>query len=171
MKISWADILTLSRLFITPLLIFTILNDYKYLSAFLVVFTLITDWLDGILARKLNAVTNYGKLLDPAIDKIFTISVLTAFVEKHFISSFIVFLIVTREILITWLRTVMVNKGKVVSASNLGKLKTTLQFIAILLLSLSMKFEGNIFIWLSIIVAYISAFEYFKLFFREKVWT
>ncbi|RMD47738.1 MAG: CDP-diacylglycerol--glycerol-3-phosphate 3-phosphatidyltransferase [Aquificota bacterium] len=170
MKISYADALTISRLFITPIIIFTILKNYYYLSAFLVVFTIFTDWLDGILARKFHDVTSHGKLLDPAVDKIFTISVLTAFVEKHLISSFAVFLIVAREFLITWFRSVMVNKGIVVPASNLGKIKTTLQLAAIFILSLNYSFIGNIVLWFSILVAYVSAVDYLKLFFKEKVW-
>lgn len=171
MKISYADILTLSRLFITPILIFTILKDYYYLSAFFVLITIITDWLDGIAARKFKNVTSYGKLLDPAVDKIFTISVLTAFVEKHMISSFAVFFIVAREFLVTWFRSVMVNKGIVVPASYLGKVKTTLQLASIFILSLNYVLIGNIVLWISIFVAYISAMDYLKLFFKEKAWT
>ncbi len=171
MKISYADILTLSRLFITPVLIFTILKEYYYISAFLVVVTVFTDWLDGIAARKFENVTSYGKLLDPAVDKIFTISVLTAFVEKHMISSFAVFFIVAREFLVTWFRSVMVNKGIVIPASYLGKVKTTLQLAAIFILSLNYIFIGNIVLWFSILVAYISAADYLKLFFKEKAWT
>jgi CDP-diacylglycerol--glycerol-3-phosphate 3-phosphatidyltransferase len=170
LKISYADILTLSRLFITPILIYTILKDYYYLSAFLVILTIITDWLDGIAARKFKDVTSYGKLLDPAVDKIFTISVLTAFVDKHFISPFAVFFIVAREFLITWFRSVMVNKGIVVAASNLGKIKTTLQLLAIFLLSLKFTIIGNVILWISIVIAYISAVDYLKISFKEKVW-
>lgn len=171
MKISYADILTISRLFITPILIFTILNENYYISAFLVLITVFTDWLDGIVARKLKNVTSYGKLLDPAVDKIFTISVLTAFVEKHTVSSFAVFFIITREFLITWFRSVMVNKGIVIPASYLGKIKTSLQLISIFILSLNYVVLGNIILWISILIAYISAVDYLKLFFKEKAWT
>lgn len=170
MKISYADILTIARLFITPLLIYTILNDYYYISAILIIISIITDWLDGIVARNFEDVTNYGKLLDPAVDKIFIISVLAAFIEKQMVSSFALFLIVAREFLITWFRSVMVNKGIVVPASSLGKIKTTLQLIAVFILSLNYVMIGNIVLWISIFVAYISAIDYFKLLFKEKIW-
>jgi len=170
LRISYADALTISRLVITPVIIFTILENYYYLSAFLVVFTIFTDWLDGIVARKFQDVTSYGKLLDPAVDKIFTISVLAAFVEKHLISSFAVFFIVAREFLITWFRSVMVNKGIVVPASNLGKIKTTLQLTAIFILSLNYSLIGNVILWFSIFIAYVSAIDYLKLLFKEKAW-
>jgi CDP-diacylglycerol--glycerol-3-phosphate 3-phosphatidyltransferase len=84
-------------------------------------------------------------------------------VEKHFISSFVVFLIVAREMIITWLRSVMINKGTVVPASFAGKIKTSLQMVAIFLLAINQHFIGNIVIWLSIVVAYISAFQYLRL--------
>jgi len=115
-------------------------------------------------------VTKHGELLDPAVDKIFTISVLVAFVEKQIISTFIVFLIVLREMIITWFRSVMVNRGIVIPASFYGKLKTTLQLVAIFLLSINMTGLGVVMLWLSIIVAYFSAFDYLKLFIKRKVW-
>ena len=163
MKLQIADFLTLSRLFLTPILIFSVLKDLYILSGILVILVILSDWLDGIIARKLKNVTKHGELLDPAVDKIFTISTLVVFVEKHFISSFAVFLIVAREMIITWLRSVMVNKGIVVPASFLGKFKTALQMTGIFLLAINQVFIGNILIWISIVVAYISAFEYLKL--------
>ncbi len=165
-----ANIITFSRLLIIPALIFSILNEYIYLSAFFVLLAVLSDWLDGIVARKYNSVTKHGELLDPAVDKIFTISTLVAFVEAGYISTYLVFLIVTREMLVTWMRSVLVNKRVVVPASYLGKVKTTIQLIAILLLSLKLVLLGNIALWLSIVVAYISAYDYLKVFIKEKGW-
>lgn len=163
MKLGIADFLTLSRLFLTPVLIISVLNNWYILSGLIVLLVIISDWLDGIIARKLKSVTKHGELLDPAVDKIFTISALAVFVEKHFISSIVVFLIVAREMIITWLRSVMVNRGIVVPASIAGKIKTALQMAGIFLLAINQVFIGSILIWISIVVAYISAFEYLKL--------
>jgi len=168
--ISLANLLTISRLVVTPFLIYTILKDLYIISGILVAVAVLSDWLDGIIARKTNDVTKHGELLDPAVDKIFTISVLVAFVEKQIISTFIVFLIVLREMIITWFRSVMVNRGIVIPASFYGKLKTTLQLVAIFLLSINMTGLGVVMLWLSIIVAYFSAFDYLKLFIKRKVW-
>jgi len=168
--IGLANIITFSRLLIVPVLIYTILKEYTVISAVLVVLAVLSDWLDGIIARKYNAVTKHGELLDPAVDKIFTISVLVAFVEMKYISTYLVFLIVTREMLVTWMRSVLVNKNIVVPASYLGKVKTTIQLIAILLLSLKFIFLGNLVLWVSIAVAYISAYDYLKIFIKEKGW-
>ncbi len=168
--IGLANIITFSRLFLIPVLIYSILNDLYLLSGLLVILAVLSDWLDGIVARKSNTVTKHGELLDPAVDKIFTISVLVAFVEKSYISTYLVFLIVAREMLVTWMRSVLVNKNVVVPASFLGKVKTTIQLIAIFLLSIKAIFLGNLALWLSIIVAYISAYDYLKLFVKEKGW-
>jgi len=168
--INVANLVTLSRLAIIPVLIYTIQQELYLLSGFFVLLALISDWLDGIIARKTNEVTQHGKLLDPAIDKIFIISVLVAFVEKHYISTYPVFLIVAREFLITWLRSVMVNKGIVLPAQLSGKLKTTLQLIAVFLLAIGYIDIGNIVLWLSIAVAYISAFQYFQIFYKKRAW-
>ncbi|MBK3331508.1 CDP-diacylglycerol--glycerol-3-phosphate 3-phosphatidyltransferase [Persephonella atlantica] len=169
-SISLANILTLSRLFITPVLIYCILKDMYAISGILVVTAVLTDWLDGIIARKTNDVTKHGELLDPAVDKIFTISVLVAFVEKNIISSFVIFLVITREMIVTWLRSVMVNKGVVIPASFYGKVKTTFQLLSIFLLSINFTDLGILVLWLSIIIAYYSGFDYFKIFLKKRVW-
>lgn len=169
-SISLANTLTLSRLFITPVLIFCILENMHLFSGILVIVAVLTDWLDGIIARKKNDVTKHGELLDPAVDKIFTISILTAFVEKSIVSSFVIFLIVTREMIVTWLRSVLVNKGVVVPASIYGKIKTTLQLLSIFLLSINVVSIGILVLWFSIVIAYYSAFDYFKIFIKKRAW-
>ncbi|WP_028951129.1 CDP-diacylglycerol--glycerol-3-phosphate 3-phosphatidyltransferase [Sulfurihydrogenibium subterraneum] len=170
MSIGLANLITLSRLALIPFIIYFILEDKYFLSGFLVLLAIISDYLDGIVARLSNDVTKHGELLDPAVDKIFTVSVLTAFVSKHYISPFEVFLMVSREMLVTWVRSVMVNKGVVIPAFFLGKVKTTLQLAAILLLALNFIDYGTILLWFSIFVAYISGFEYFMIFYKEKAW-
>ncbi len=170
MTIGLANLITLSRLAIIPFLIYTIQNDYYIISGLLVLFAVFTDWLDGIVARRMDDVTQHGKLLDPAVDKIFTISILASFIEKHYISTYPLFLIVAREMIVTWLRSVMVNRGIVVSAGFYGKLKTTLQMVSIFLFAINFWLAGYIILWLSIVVAYISAIPYFKQFYKEKAW-
>lgn len=170
MSIGLANLITLSRLALIPFILYSILEDNYFLSGLLVILAILSDYLDGIVARISNDVTKHGELLDPAVDKIFTVSILTAFVSKHFISPFEVFLIVSREMLVTWVRSVMVNKGIVIPAFFLGKIKTTLQLAAIFLLSINFIDYGKVTLWFSIIVAYISGFEYFLIFYKEKAW-
>ena len=168
MKIfTGANLISLSRILIVPPLIFSILNEWIYISVALIILAILTDYLDGIVARKYNITSDSGKLLDPAVDKIFTISVLTAFVEKHYISSFWVFFIITREMLITWIRSLGAKKGYIMAASNEGKIKTTAQFIAILFLALKLIILGKVLLLISIVLAYYSASSYFIKMFKE----
>lgn len=170
MSIGLANLVTLSRLFLIPFIIYAILQEKVILAGVFVLLAILTDYLDGVIARLSNDVTKHGELLDPAVDKIFTVSVLVAFVEKQIINSYEVFLIVSREMLVTWVRSVMVNKGIVVPAYFLGKLKTTFQLIAIFILSIKFFDIGRISLWISIFLAYVSAVEYFIIFYKEKAW-
>jgi CDP-diacylglycerol--glycerol-3-phosphate 3-phosphatidyltransferase len=169
--IGYANLITLSRLAIIPFLIFTIEKDYYIISGILVLFAIFSDWLDGIIARRYNDVTQHGKLLDPAVDKIFTISLIGVFIEKGYINTYPLFLIVTREMLVTWIRSVMVSKGTVVPAYSLGKIKTTFQMLSIFLLAVKFITLGVVVLWISIVVSYISGFDYLKIFYKEKAWT
>ncbi len=170
MSIGLANLVTLSRLFLIPFIIYAILQEKVILAGVFVLLAILTDYLDGVIARLSNDVTKHGELLDPAVDKIFTVSILVAFVEKQIINSYEVFLIVSREMLVTWVRSVMVNKGIVVPAYFLGKLKTTFQLIAIFILSIKFLDIGRISLWISIFLAYVSAVEYFIIFYKEKAW-
>jgi len=160
--INVANLITILRAFFAPLIMYFILTEQYYLSAFLIIIAGLTDFFDGIVARKYGKPTYHGKLLDPAVDKIFTISVLTAFVEKHYISSFFVYAIVLREMIITWLRSIVAKEGNSFGASNEGKVKTTLQFLALIFLSLKHILIGKVLLVLSIILAYYSGLNYFR---------
>jgi CDP-diacylglycerol--glycerol-3-phosphate 3-phosphatidyltransferase len=97
----------------------------------------ITDKLDGYVARKYRQITNFGKFMDPLVDKIMVTSALIVLVQMGRISSWIVIVIIAREFLITGLRTLAADKGIVIAASNYGKYKTTFQMIAVIALMLN----------------------------------
>lgn len=84
----------------------------------------ITDWLDGKIARERQLISNLGKLLDPLADKIFVTSALVGLVELRLIPAWAVVIIVAREFLVTGLRTLAVEQGRVIAADRLGKHKT-----------------------------------------------
>lgn len=95
-----------------------------------------TDWLDGYLARKLNQMTNFGKLMDPLADKVLVASALVCLIpykEHHVgIPAWAVIIIITREFLITGLRQLAAGQGVILPADHLGKHKTAWQIITIL---------------------------------------
>lgn len=160
------NLFTLSRAFLALPIIFCILNNYYYIAVSLIMLAILTDFFDGMIARKFNSISKSGELLDPAVDKIFVISVLVAFVEKHYINTYYIYLIILREMLITWFRSINITKNKVIPASSEGKIKTTLQFGAIMLMAIPYQLSievGRALLIISIVVAYYSGFRYFYL--------
>lgn len=91
----------------------------------------LTDKLDGYLARSRNEVTTFGKFLDPIADKLVVLVALAFLLEEGMTSSWVLFIVVTREFLVSGLRMVVASKGVVIAASNLGKWKTATTMVAI----------------------------------------
>ena len=122
----------------------------------------ITDYYDGKIARKYNLVTNLGKLLDPLADKILVISALVALTKFDEISLWFVLIIIFRELLITGLRSIVAAEGVVIAAGNLGKWKTFVQMVVlviIILFPLSFKIN-NILLLIPVILTVVSGAEY-----------
>ncbi len=126
--------LTCLRIIMVP--IFMLAFEFEMFYAAIVIFALasLTDQLDGHLARKNNQVTTFGKLMDPMADKILTISALICFVASNtdFINSWVVIVIITRELIVTGIRLIALGENKVIAASMWGKAKTVSQLVAIL---------------------------------------
>lgn len=104
----------------------------------------ITDWLDGKIARSRGLVTNFGKFADPLADKMLVMTALIVLVGQGLASSWIVAIIVCRELAVTGLRLLLVEQGgTVLAAAWPGKIKTMTQMIAIILLLVdNLPFEG-----------------------------
>lgn len=139
----------------------------------------VTDFIDGYLARKFDAVTTLGKILDPIADKLLVITALIMFLSirvgndgRPWVYSLLVLVILAREIWIMGLRTVAASKGVVVSASKIAKYKTAFQMVAIGFLFLSnysfpfVPFDcytiGNFLLAISVVLSVISAIDYSK---------
>ena len=127
--VNIANALTVVRLVLVPVFIVMVLrgNDMGMLVATLV----FTVALDGYLARRLNLITNFGKLADPIADKALTMSALVLLSCLGQLWWWVTIVIIVRELGITFMRMAMVRKGAVMAASKGGKLKTTLQMVAI----------------------------------------
>ncbi len=95
-----------------------------------------TDWLDGYMARKLNQFSAFGAFLDPVADKLMVAAALIVLVKLGRADAIIAFIIIGREITISALREWMaqLGEGRSIAVSMLGKLKTTFQMVAVLLL-------------------------------------
>ncbi len=94
----------------------------------------ITDYLDGLLARKLNAISNFGKIMDPLADKILVITALIALAFKFaIIPVWLVYVILVRELTVSFFREYFASKKIIIAANLWGKIKTFLQMIGIIL--------------------------------------
>ncbi len=113
-----------------------ILNYGNYIAAVIFIIASSTDGVDGYIARKREEVTKLGKFLDPIADKLLVTAALIALVERNAItgggiSGWAAMIIMAREWIVTGLRLIAAGEGIVISASNLGKIKTVSQMIAI----------------------------------------
>jgi cardiolipin synthase (CMP-forming) len=129
---------TATRILLTPVVMGLILipeetDDVATLAAILFCVAAATDWVDGRLARRWNATTRLGSFLDTVADKLLVSGVLIALAGADRVSPWIVALIVGRELVLMGVRGVIASEGEVMVPSMLGKLKTSVQFVAIAL--------------------------------------
>jgi CDP-diacylglycerol--glycerol-3-phosphate 3-phosphatidyltransferase len=129
---------TATRILLTPVVMGLILipdetDDVATLAAILFCVAAATDWIDGRLARRWNATTRLGSFLDTTADKLLVSGVLIALLGAERVSPWIVAVIVGRELVLMGVRGVVASEGEVMVPSMLGKLKTSVQFVAIAL--------------------------------------
>ncbi len=126
--------LTVSRLFFTALLVICFSVEFPgrfSTAAVLFLLAVVTDYLDGVIARTRGLLTDFGRLMDPLADKILTASVFICLSGLGALPEWAVILIIGREFLITGLRSLAASKGIVLPAEKLGKHKTAWQMVTI----------------------------------------
>jgi CDP-diacylglycerol--glycerol-3-phosphate 3-phosphatidyltransferase len=131
--VSLPDALTIARAASVPFVILLYawdFNGHNYWATALFAAAMATDWFDGRIARSRGHTSPLGSLLDPAADKILVLAVLIMLIDQRVFPGWMVALIVVREFLVTALRLAAVERGVVLHARDLGKLKTWSQAIA-----------------------------------------
>lgn len=133
---NWPNRLSLIRIASVPVITLLLVMDglmwTRYAALFLFIFAAITDFVDGHLARKYNLVTNFGKFIDPVADKLLVLSTLVMLSWHGLLPAWIVVAVLFRELAVDGLRLVAVEQGRVIAASKLGKIKTTVQITLII---------------------------------------
>ncbi|MEA2065733.1 MAG: CDP-diacylglycerol--glycerol-3-phosphate 3-phosphatidyltransferase [Thermotogota bacterium] len=165
--------LTLSRIIITFPVMFSLYfapKDIQWVifSAVLYSIAASTDFFDGYIARKRNQITKLGKFMDQISDKFLVTSVFLVFAYQGYTSFWLVFVVVSRDILVSGLRMHAASEGKVIAANYFGKAKTVLQmtFILFVYIEIIVGFDMPIifqtFQWVVIFVTAISGLTYLK---------
>ncbi|HET6420327.1 MAG TPA: CDP-diacylglycerol--glycerol-3-phosphate 3-phosphatidyltransferase [Geobacteraceae bacterium] len=180
------NILTFFRILIIPALVVLLLSPSKtagFLATLLFALASITDWLDGYIARRMGIVTIFGKFLDPIADKLIVAAALIMLIPSGRAPAWMVLIILSREIIITGLRSIASSEGIVIPASDLGKFKTIFQIVAILCLLLhydyywffgfksqylyvNMHNAGMFYLWIATLITIWSGADYLIKFFR-----
>lgn len=166
------NILTIIRFIFIPFIIISIsLNNY--LSA-LVLFTIssLSDVLDGYIARKFNAITDFGKLMDPLADKLTQISTLITLYIKRVIPIWIVLVLFAKELVLISGASFLYGKQLVVSSKWYGKLSTVLLYLAVVstmiinIYNISIHFDVYIYC-LAVCLAILALFGYIEHFYKK----
>jgi CDP-diacylglycerol---glycerol-3-phosphate 3-phosphatidyltransferase len=181
----------MSRIVMIPLLLWILSPHFPWqsgaeqelLASILFVLASITDGVDGYLARKRGQITTMGMLLDPLADKIMVTAALVALVayEPQVVKVWIAVVIIGREFLISGLRSIAASEGFTIQASDLGKLKTVTQIVAVVLailahhwfqwqigwLIIPVKWAAITAIYFTVGVSVISAVDYFIGFWKQ----
>ncbi|MDY0211026.1 MAG: CDP-diacylglycerol--glycerol-3-phosphate 3-phosphatidyltransferase [Acholeplasma sp.] len=170
--------LTLSRMVAIPIMVIILmieplkttdtifsLNLGQLLFAILFVLASFTDFLDGYLARKNNQVTTFGKFTDPIADKLLVLTAFLYLQTENRVLWWMTLIVVAREFIVTGIRLLAVEKGRVIAASMFGKLKMVSTVIALTVLLFNdfglTEWLGNVLLWVALVMTVLSGVEYF----------
>ena len=151
--------LTLLRICLIPVFVILMLSqvsNFFLISCIIFIIASITDFLDGKIARKYNLVTDFGKFMDHLADKLLVLSALICMIEYDLVAGWMVIIIVARELTVSILRAIAADNGKVIAASGGGKIKTTSQMIAIILLLIGANYSNSQIVFVGTIAMYIA---------------
>ena len=166
-----ANKLTILRIILIPVFIVFFYIDIPHnlhWATMIFIIASLTDLFDGLLARKHDMVTNFGKLIDPIADKLLISGALVMLTAIGWVHPVITIILIGREFIISGLRLIAAAEGKVLAASVLGKIKMIVQIVAVCAVLLQDGFLrqwgvpfGQILMWLSVALAIVSLFDYF----------
>jgi CDP-diacylglycerol--glycerol-3-phosphate 3-phosphatidyltransferase len=177
--------LTLSRIFLVPLLVVVLLTKFEgrqvlgidkdLVAAAIFGLASLTDWLDGYLARRRKQITPLGQMMDPLADKLLTSAAFISLVQMEKAPAWMVSVIIGREMAVTALRSIGYSRGLSMPASPLGKVKMVSEVVAILALILGREHLGPVLylvgpvaLWAAVVLAVVSGVDYYRAFMRRQ---
>jgi CDP-diacylglycerol---glycerol-3-phosphate 3-phosphatidyltransferase len=160
------NVLTLLRIVAVPVVVVALLEETPsgdVIAAAVFALAALTDGLDGYIARRRNAITTFGKLMDPLADKLLITAALVSLVSLERIQPWIAMVIIAREFAVTGLRSLAAERGVVIAASWLGKVKTALQVVAVFgLIAVSpTPLWVNLTLYAAVVATVLSGADYF----------
>ena len=172
-RLNLPTVLTLGRILLIP--VFVIVAPESHVLGIIVfLVAALTDFLDGFLARRSGEITKFGIILDPIADKLLVIAALIVLVDMVLIAAWVATVIIVREFVVTTLRFLALSRNIVMAAETCGKLKTTSQMTAIVLLLLpggigdfDFYDAGLLLMYLAVILAVVSAVRYIISFWKQ----
>lgn len=181
--LSPPNLVTFARVLAIPAVLVTMQSDSPrnaFFAAMIFAAASATDALDGYLARRFNLTSLLGKFLDPLADKLIVLGTLIMLLHLGRVSAWIVFIILSRDIIITGLRTIAMGEGLVIAARELGKQKTAFQMVGVWALLVHYRYVlepiaepvdfhriGTYLLYISVFFSVVSAIDYFISFGRS----
>ncbi len=167
--INVPNFLTTIRIVVVPILAWLLFRDdassdsNRFIAGILFIIAALTDIADGIIARRWNLITNFGKIFDPIADKALIGVALVGLSYLNLLDWWFTWVILSREIFVTFLRFWVINKG-VIPASRGGKLKTIMQIVAIsfylLPLPETVSIVAEVLMYVAVILTLATAVDY-----------
>jgi CDP-diacylglycerol--glycerol-3-phosphate 3-phosphatidyltransferase len=160
------NFLTLLRILAVPVVVVALVGETPNgdaLAAAVFALAALTDGLDGYFARSRDSVTSFGKLMDPIADKLLIIAALVSLVSLDRLQAWVAMVIIAREVAVTAMRAVAAERGVVIAASWLGKLKTVLQIGAVFALIAANPAPAwvDALVYVAVAVTLVSGADYF----------
>src|SRR5918992_4385827 len=165
--------LTLVRILLVPVVVVALTVESpggSTIAAIVFAIAALTDGLDGYIARSRQAVTTFGKVMDPVADKLMIAAALIALVSLDRVAAWVAMLIIAREFAVSGLRIAAGQQGVVIPASGLGKLKTIVQVVAVLALIAAADHTDawvQALVYAMVVVTVVSGADYFLSFRRR----
>jgi len=171
--INTANKLTMVRVILIPVFLLLLYLDFEFLYLGIVVHSshialavfiiaALTDIADGVVARKRNQVTDFGKFMDPLADKVLTFAAMLWFIEAELMPAWLVLIVIIREFMVTGMRLVAAAKGSVIAATMSGKIKTVVTVVCLIAMFLPLEKWMLITCWVLIgVTTVVSGVEYF----------
>lgn len=171
MKWNLPNKITLARMLLIPVFLVVLMGGFwelqtaRYISVAIFIVASATDALDGHIARSRHLITNLGIFMDPLVDKLLVSAALIAMVELGDLPAWVVIIIISRDSIINGLRFVAASQNIVMAAGNLGKTKTTVQMIMVVVVLSDIQIEivqtiGFAFIIAAVVLTVVSGVEY-----------